>query len=480
MPERAAPSTASATLVPLLVIATAQLMLVLDDSIVNIALPSIQRELGIDPVHLPWVVNGYILAFGALLLLGGRIGDLWGRRRTLQIGLAMFVLGSLAGGFGQNAETLIAARAIQGLGAALTAPNALALIATTFAARKTRDSALAMYGAMSGLGIVAGLLLGGVLTDTLGWRWVFFINVPIGLLVLLGSRTLVAAGAHSGQLGAFGAALGTGGMVALVYAITRVGEDGFTDPLALVLLGGAGLLLVAFVRSQARSRNPLLPLDLLRVRSRTGAYLTMLLLAIGPMGTFYVVTLHLQQVQDFTPLQTGAAWLPFAVGIVLGAGIAPKLLLQIAPRYVAALGALLSAAAAFWLSALSVNTSYWLHLAPAMLILAVGFGFGVMALTQAAVYDIDPDKAGIASALLNSAQQIGVALGLAVLAGVATTVTGSPERASDTPAAALVTGYSTALTVAGGLLLASAALALTTLSSRAAVAAQAERTPVRA
>lgn len=464
-------------LVPLLVIATAQLMLVLDDSIVNIALPSIQRELGVDPVHLPWIVNAYILAFGALLLLGGRVGDLWGRRRTLQVGLGLFVLGSLAGGLGQNAEMLIAARAAQGVGAALTAPNALALIATTFSDRKTRDSALALYGAMSGLGIVVGLLLGGVLTDTLGWRWVFFINVPIGLLVLLGSRTLLAAAPHRGQLGALGATLGTGGMVALVYAATRFGEHGFTDPAAITLLAAAAVLLVAFVAHQARSRHPLLPLSLVRDRNRAGAYLTMLLLAIGPMGTFYVITLHLQQVQGFTPLQTGAAWLPFAIGIVLGAGTAPKLLLQLGPRHVAALGALLSAGAALWFSTLTVDTSYWTHLAPAMFILALGFGLGVMALTQAAVYHVDPDKAGIASALLNSAQQIGVALGLAVLAGVAATVTAQPDNAAADATTALVAGYSTALTVATGLLLAAAALGLATLRHQPADTSTADSAP---
>jgi EmrB/QacA subfamily drug resistance transporter len=457
-------SRVGATLVPLLVITTAQLMLVLDDSIVNIALPSIQRELDVDPVHLPWIVNAYILAFGALLLLGGRVGDLYGRRRTLQAGLGLFVLGSLAGGLGQSAELLIAARAFQGVGAALTAPNALALIPTTFVDRKTRDSALALYGAMSGLGIVLGLLLGGVLTDTLGWRWVFFINIPIGLAVLAGSRRLVAAATHRGSLGGLGAAVGTGGMVALVYAITRFGEDGFADLVAWVLVGGAVVLLAVFVASQARSENPLLPLEVFRNRDRTGAYLTMLLLAIGPMGTFYVVTLHLQQVQDYSPLRTGLAWLPFALGIVLGAGIAPKLLLRTAARGVAVAGGLVSASAAFWLSRIDVDTSYWLHLAPAMLLLAFGFGLGVMALTQAAVYGVDEDKAGIASALLNTAQQIGVALGLTVLAGVAATVTGS--TAQPPSAAALVNGYGTALLLAGGVLVASAVVAAALLSGR--------------
>ena len=448
-------------LVPLLVIATTQLMVVLDDSVVNIALPSIQRELGVHAVHLPWVVNGYIVAFGALLLLGGRLGDVWGRRRTLQLGIAIFVVASLAGGLGLNTGMLIAARALQGVGAALAAPNALALIATTFPDRKARDAALSLYGAMSGLGIVVGLLAGGLLTGTLGWRWVFFINIPIGLLVLLGSGTLVAAEPHQGRLGVAEAALGTGGMVALVYAITRFGEDGITSTAGLVLLVVAAALMAVFVRTQARSRNPLVPLRLFADRNRTSAYLTMLLLAIGPMGTFYVITLYLQQVLQFSPLRTGAAWLPFAAGIVLGAGLAPKLLLRTGPRSVASLGALLSAVAAVWFSAITVSTSYWLHLAPAMLVLALGFGLGVIALTQAAVYRIGPDEAGIASALLNSAQQIGVAVGLALLAGIAATTTaGSRDPAT---AEALVSGYSSALAVAAGLLALAAAIAAITL-----------------
>ncbi|BDH56177.1 MFS transporter [Tsukamurella sp. PLM1] len=238
-------------------IATAQLMIVLDDTIVNIALPSIQSQLTVDPVHLPCIVNGYILAFGALLLLGGRIGDLWGRKRNLQVGLVVFALGSLAGGLGQSAEMLIAARAIQGIGAALTAPNVLALIATTFQDRKTRDTALSLYGAMSGIGIVVGLLLGGALTELLDWRWVFFINVPIGLLVLIGSRTLAAPERHTGRLGFLDGVLGTAGMVSLVYAITRFGEDGFADPVAYGLVTTGAVLLVVFILLQRRIKSPL-------------------------------------------------------------------------------------------------------------------------------------------------------------------------------------------------------------------------------
>jgi EmrB/QacA subfamily drug resistance transporter len=463
---------------PLLVIATAQLMLVLDDSIVNIALPSIQQELGVDPVHLPWIVNAYILAFGALLLLGGRIGDLYGRRRALQAGLAIFVLASLAGGIGFNSEMLIAARAVQGLGAALVAPNALALIATTFSERKTRDTALSLYGAMSGLGIVLGLLLGGFLTGTLGWRWVFFINVPIGVLVLLGSRNLAEADRRPGSLDLRGAVLGTSGMVALVYAITRFGEDGLTDPIGLGLIGAAVVLLAAFIATQARSRTPLVPVSLFRDRGRAGAYASMLLLAIGPMGTFYVITLYLQQVQQYSALQTGVSWLPFAAGLVLGAGSAPKLLIRVAPRFVAAAGALLSALAALWFSFIQVDSNYWLHLAPAMFVLALGFGLGVIAMTQAAVYHTQPHEAGIASALLNSAQQIGVALGLAVLAGIAAAVTSSPEHANLTESAQLVTGYGSALTIAAGLLIVAGILAVSTLPSKPT--AQTDGTPALA
>lgn len=467
-------TTQQPKLIPLLVIATAQLMLVLDDSIVNIALPNIQQELGVDPVYLPWIVNAYILVFGALLLLGGRIGDLYGRRRALQVGLAIFVLASLAGGIGINSEMLIAARAVQGLGAALVAPNALALIATTFPERKTRDAALSLYGAMSGLGIIVGLLLGGVLTGTLGWRWVFFINIPIGVLVLLGSRNLIEAERHPGSLDVRGAVLGTSGMFALVYAITRFGEDGFTDPVGLGLVGAATVLLAAFIATQAHSRTPLVPLSLFRNRRRTGAYASMFFLAVGPMGTFYVITLYLQQVQQYSPLQTGVSWLPFAVGLVLGAGSAPKLLTRVAPRLVAGAGALLSALAAFWFSFIRVDTSYWLHLAPAMFVLALGFGLGIIALTQAAVYNVDSDKAGVASALLNSAQQIGVAVGLAVLAGIAATVTNSPEHADLTEGAQLVAGYGSALSVAAALLIAAGVLAATTLPSRPTAHAEAE------
>src|SRR5215218_1995650 len=241
----------------LLVIATAQLMLVLDDSIANIALPSIQVDLGVSAASLPWVINAYVLVFGALLLFGGRVGDLFGRRRVLRIGLVVFVAASLLGGLAPNTGLLIAARALQGVGAALAAPNALALIATTFPAGRSRNSAMAAYGAMSAVGIIGGLLLGGALTGLLDWRWVFFINVPIGLAVLAGTGALPAGSRGRGRLDTPGAVTGTGAMVALVYGITRAGEHGWTDPLTLAALAAAGVLLAVFLVLQSRTDLPL-------------------------------------------------------------------------------------------------------------------------------------------------------------------------------------------------------------------------------
>jgi EmrB/QacA subfamily drug resistance transporter len=319
----------------LMVIATAQLMLVLDDSIANIALPTIQNELGVSPGTLPWVINAYILAFGGLLLFGGRMGDLFGRRRMLQFGMTLFTVASLLAGFAETGAVLIAARGLQGVGAAMTAPNALALITTTFPEGAPRNKAMAVYGAMSGLGIVAGLLLGGVLTGTLGWRWVFFINVPIGLLVLAGSRTLVEAELHEGGLDLTGALTSTGGMAALVYAITRGGEHGWGDSLTLGSFAAAAVLLPLFLLIQARSASPLVPLRLFKDRSRAGSYLAMLLLAFGPMGAFYLLTLYMQHILAYSPFQTGLSWLPFGVGIVIGAGFTTKAVARHSPRALA-------------------------------------------------------------------------------------------------------------------------------------------------
>ncbi len=466
------------TAVPLLVIATAQLMLVLDDSIANIALPSIQNQLSISAANLPWVINAYILAFGGLLLFGGRVGDLFGRRRILQLGMATFTIASLLAGFASTGAMLIAARALQGIGAALAAPNALALIATTFPEGRPRNKAMAVYGAMSGLGIVAGLLLGGVLTGVLGWRWVFFINIPIGLLVLAGSRTLVEPKMHEGRLDLAGALTSIGGMVALVYAITRGGEHGWTDSLTIGSFAAAAVLLPLFIVIQARSTNPLVPLALFKDRNRGGSYLAMLLLAVGPMGAFYLLTLYMQHVLVFSPLRTGLSWLPFGVGIMAGAAITTKVVTRVAPRWAAATGMLLCSVALFWLSTVGHAPNYAAHLLPAIFLTAFGFAMGFVPLTLTAVQGVRAQEAGIASALLNASQQIGVAFGLSVLSTLAVSVSerqlpnalrrlyearssgdvGVLRAASE----ALIDGYGTAM-AAGALIIALAAVIATVL-----------------
>lgn len=466
----------------LVVIATAQLMLVLDDSIANIALPTIQRELGISPANLPWVINAYILAFGGLLLFGGRLGDLLGRRRVLQGGMVLFTVASLLAGLAGSGEWLIAARGLQGIGAALTAPNALALIATTFAEGPARNKAMAVYGAMSGLGIVAGLLVGGVLTGLLGWRWVFFINVPIGLFVLAGSRVLVEAELHDGRLDLSGALTSVGGMGALVYAITRGSEHGWTDAITLGAFAAAALLLPLFLLIQSRSRDPLLPLRLFRNRRRAGSYAAAVLLAFGPMGTLYLMTLYMQDILAYSPLRTGLSWLPFGVGIIAGAGFTTRMAAKHSPRTLAVAGSLISGASMFWLSMIGTTASYVTHIMPAMFGLAFGFVMGILALTLTAVQDVPAQDSGIASALLNASQQIGVALGLAILSTVAVLLT--QRRLPDaldvlrqgrvagdqslvlSASEALVQGYGTALTAGAAAIAVAAVIAALCLDAR--------------
>ena len=466
----------------LLVIAMAQLMLVLDDTIANIALPSIQRELSVPASTLPWIINAYILAFGGLLLFGGRVGDLFGRRRVFRAGLGLFTVASLVGGLGVNAEMLIGARALQGLGAALTAPNALALIATNFPVGKPRNSAMAVYGAMSALGITIGVLLGGVLTGTLGWRWVFFINIPIGLAVLAGSGVLGEGERNAGKLDTPGALTGTSTMVALTYGITHAAEHGWSDAVTLGALGAALVLGLIFLRLQARGANPMLPLGLFRDPNRSGSYATMLFVGAGLMGTFYLLALYLQQVLGFSPLWAGVASLPFSAGIILGAGISSKLVERLAPRLVAGPGLLLGALGMFWLSALAVDSSYAAHVMPALFVTSFGLGMAAVTMTLTAVHGVAEDRAGVASALVNMAQQIGAALGLAVFTAIAVStangqVSGASEALQESiargeatavarAAEALTYGYTAAFLAGAGLLLIAGVVAIAAVTTK--------------
>jgi EmrB/QacA subfamily drug resistance transporter len=463
----------------LIVIATAQLMLVLDDTIANIALPSIQHDFGVSASLLPWIVNAYVLAFGSLLLFGGRVGDLFGRRRVFQAGLAVFTGASLLGCLASNVELLIAARGLQGIGAALAAPNALALIATTFPVGKARNSAMGVYGAMSALGITLGVLLGGVLTGMLSWRWVFFINIPIGLGVLAGTRSLVEGQRNTGRLNTSSAIIGTAALVALTYGVTRGGEHAWTDPVTVGAFAAAGILLILFLFMQARSADPMFPLWLLRERNRAGSYLTMLFTGAGLMGTFYLLALYLQQVLQFSPTRTGVAALPFSVGIIFGAGISTKLVERFAPRFVAGPGLVLGAIGMFWLSTLTADASYLTHIMPAVFLTSFGLGISAVTITLTAVHGVGDEWAGVASAVVNMSQQIGAALGLALLTTISVTATNEqmPEAAtviqkgSDAAilakaSEALTYGYTSAFAVGALVLLVAALVAVVAVNTK--------------
>lgn len=458
MPDTTFPTVQNRRL-PLVVIATAQLMLVLDDTIANIALPSIQREFDVAAATLPWIISAYVLAFGSLLLLGGRVGDVYGRRRVLRLGLALFVLASMLGGLGVNETMLIAARGLQGAGAALVAPNVLALIATTFTQGKERNGAMAVYAAMSAVGMTVGILLGGLLTGYLSWRWVFLINVPLGLMVLAGTRVLPEGERFPGALHALDGAMGTAAMFALAFGITRGGEHGWGDALALAACAVFAVLAVLFFLSQRRRVHPMLPLGLFANRNRTGSYAAVLFIGGGLMATYYLLTLFMQQVLEFSPVMSGLASLPVSVGIVLAAGASAKLVERFPPRLVAAPGLLMAAAGLYLLSRLSVESSYFGHILPALFITYFGLGLGFMPLTLTAVEDTGESEAGVASAMLNTAQQIGAALGVALLGSIATMVAHRVlPHAPLQGGAALAAGYTTAFLAGAGMLVIAAAI----------------------
>ncbi|MFE5584818.1 MFS transporter [Kitasatospora sp. NPDC056531] len=415
------PSAVSRPGIALLVLAAAQLMVALDGTIVNIALPSMQTSLGMSGDSLAWIVKSYALAFGGLMLLGGRAGDLFGRRRVFRTGIVVFALASLLGGVAPDSAVLIAARSLQGLGAAVAAPTALALITTTFAEGKERNRAMGVYGAMAGLGSTVGLLLGGVLTEYLSWRWVMFINIPIGLAVLFGTSVLREADRSSGRLDVPGAVTGTAGLLALVYAITRAGQDGWTDGPTLGCFAAAAVLLAVFLVIQTRGSHPLLPLRVLRNRNRAGAYATMFLVGAGMFATFYFLTLYMQLVLGYSAVRTGLAYLPFSIGVGATAAVASKLVARLPLRTLAVPGMAISAVGMYWFSTLTPDSSYVTHLMPAMFVTAVGLAATFVPMTLGALSGVDEGDSGSASALLNTGQQIGGALGLAVLTTIATT-----------------------------------------------------------
>ncbi|CAL9655713.1 MFS transporter [Streptomyces sp. enrichment culture] len=420
----------------LAVLATAQVMIILDSTIMNIALPSIQRDLGVSSGALAWIVTAYVLSFGGLLLIGGRAGDIYGRLRVFRLGIVVFTLASLVGGLAPNEGVLIAARAAQGLGGALVSPAVVALIAANFPEGPARNRAMGVYGSMNGVGSTLGLLLGGVLTAYLDWRWVLLVNVPVGAAVVWGTRLLRDPGRHTGRLDVPGAVTGTIGLTSLVYGLTRGGEEGWSDAVAVASLGSAAVLLAVFLAVQARSGHPMMPLRLLRDRNRSGGYATMLLIGAGMFAMYYFLTLYMQQILGYSAMRTGLAYLPLSLGMFVSGGfLAPRLVGLLPTRAVTGPGLALSALGVLWLGTLTPDSAYLTHLAPAMLMTSVGLGLCFMPLTVRIVSGVPPQETGIAAGVLTTASQVGGAVGLAFLPGIATAT--AEDRLAGAPDALL-------------------------------------------
>jgi EmrB/QacA subfamily drug resistance transporter len=433
----------------LVLICVAQLMVVLDATIANIAIPFIGKDLSITGTNLTWIVTGYALAFGGFLLLGGRLGDLYGRRRAFMIGLSVFAVASLLGGLATNESLLLGARGLQGLGAALASPAALSLITTTFPPGPSRNRAMAMYATMSGVGAAIGLILGGWLTgsnpsifgwDVHGWRLTFLINVPIGLAAaFLAPRILPESDRHNGHLDVPGAFLGTAGLVSLVFGLTRAGNQdyGWGAASTIGALVAAAVMLVAFVVVESRVAEPLLPFRVFANRTRAASFVAMMLMPAAMFSMFFFLSQYMQNVIGYSPLRTGFAFLPFCFGMVISAGIVSNLVTKFDPRFIAGIGTLIAASALFGFSRLSVDDdaqsvlaalqpghhlgagiNYWTQIMPFITIMALGMGAVFVPLTLTAVHHLRHEDSGIGSGVLNTMQQIGGALGLAVLSTV--------------------------------------------------------------
>lgn len=409
----------------LAVIATAQLMVVLDATIVNVALPHIQNALHFSGSNLEWVVNAYALAFGGLLLLGGRSGDLLGRRRIFIAGILLFSLASLLGGFATSQEWLLGARVLQGIGGALAAPTALSLIAVTFPEGPPRNRAMGVYAAMSVAGGAVGLIAGGLLTQYANWRWVFFVNVPIGLvLAFLAPRVLGESERRRGAFDLPGAVTGSLGLAALVYGLSSAatspnGASHWGDTKVIVSLVAAVVLLVAFGFIEVRSKHALVPIRVLRSRDRTGSYLIMLCVGTALFGMFFFLTLFLQNVWGYSALKTGIAYLPMIATVMAASGIASQLINRIGARPLMIAGTAIATGGMFWLSRITENSHYASGLLGPMMVTALGMGLTFVPLSLVALTKVADNDAGVASSLLNTGQQVGGSIGLAILGTVA-------------------------------------------------------------
>ncbi len=404
----------------LLTIVAAQFLIVMDGTVVTVGLPNIGAALGMADADLSWVLTGYALTFGGLLLVGGRLGDLFGHRRVYRAGLGLLILTSLAGGFAINGGMLIAARVGQGLAAALIAPAALSLLTTTFTTETARNKAMGVYGAMSGLGPVVGLLLGGAFTEYASWRLIMLVNVPIAVAILAGTGVLVEGKRDRGRIDLPGAITVTLGLGALIFAVDRSRIDGWTGTVGLVSGLTAVVLLGVFAVIQRRSRSPMLPPAVLTGRGRAGAYGVMLFLGGGMLALYYFLTLYMQAVNDYSPMTTGLIYLPSALGTGIGAGaIGPLLARRWSPRTTTVFGMVIATAGAVWFLQLTPGQNPWFALIPAQALTGAGLGIGFVSLTIAGLRGVRSEDSGIASGVLNASTQVGGALGLSILVAIA-------------------------------------------------------------
>ncbi len=410
----------------LILLALAQFMVVLDISIVNVALPAIQKAFTMTNTSLQWIVTAYTLTFGGFLLLGGRSADLFGRRKTFLIGVVVFTLASLGDGLSQSGTMLIFLRGIQGLAGAFMSPAALSIVLVTYREGHERNVALSVWGAVAAGGAAVGVLLGGIFTQYLGWRWNFFINVPIGIGVVVTALRILDrhdSTLEHNDLDAPGAVLVTGGLISLVYGLVKAPVSGWTSTSSLIFFGIAIVALVGFVINESRSKHPLVPLHIFRIRNLSGADALMFCMSAGLFSIFFFTTLYLQEILGYDPVKTGVSFLLMPVIIALVAPNVPRLIQKIGYKPILMVSPLLVSGGLFWLSHIPVNGNFWGNVAPGLILMALGMGFTFVSATIAATSGVPGHESGLASGLLNTSQQVGGALGLAVLTGIATSGT---------------------------------------------------------
>ena len=459
----------------LILLCVAQFIVVLDASIVNVALPSIGKGLDFSEENLPWIVNAYVIAFGGFLLLGGRAADLLGRRRVFMTGLAVVGIASLAAGFAATQGQLIAARAAQGLGAAIVSPSALSIVTTLFKDGAERNKALGAWGAVAGSAGAAGVLLGGILTDALSWEWIFYINVPVGLAALALTPLLLreSRDAIVTTFDAAGAVLVTGGLITLVFAITQANDYGWGSAATIGLFAGAGALLAAFVGWELRAKEPLVPFGIFRVKTLTAANIAGLILGTVTFSMFLMLTLYMQQVLGYSPMKTGVAYLAVAGTAIVWSGVAAQLVNRVGVKPVIAAGMTLLTVGLLYFTQVSVGGSYVSDLLPGFLVIGAGLGFSFVPISIAALAGVKHSEAGLASGLFNTSQQIGGALGIAALSAVATTTTSNEVAAGTAVPQALTDGFETAF-VWGAIVAATGILVALVLVRRSELETQVE------